>query len=307
MSFLRSLILKTAALKPIEHTVRHTRLFRPLVNRFIAGNNTDEAIKIVEELAKNGFHSTLDYLGENTHDNAEATNAKNAYVELLQKICESSYKPYLNISIKLTQCGLDFDADLAEENYRQIAEFANRENIFVRVDMESSKYTDQTLHIVEKVHQQYPNTGTVLQSYLYRTNDDARKMNHQKIPIRIVKGAYLEPPNVAYKSKTNVDEMYLITSKALLEENVYTAIATHDEKIIKELLLFIKQNNIDNDRFEFQMLYGINRTMQEQLKSCGYKVRIYVPYGDQWYPYFVRRLAERPANIGFILKSLFKR
>ena len=333
----RSLILKTSAMKPVERTVRGSRLFRPLVSRFIAGENLEQALEASQALMDKGFMVTLDYLGENTKTEAEALEAKKAFIRMLESIAkvtqaripaspvgagvttDSSQQPSnlatqqpsngaerLNISIKFTQCGLDLGDDEAERNYREVVWTAAEQHNFVRVDMEGSAYTERTIKLVEKVWKDMPNTGTVLQSSLMRTEKDVEHMIEIGMRIRLVKGAYLEPATVAFSSKHKVDEAYLSEAKRLVEHGHYPAIATHDENIIKALESFVKEKGIDRSRFEFQMLYGIRRDLQDRLLKLGYNVRIYVPFGDQWYPYFTRRLAERPANAFFILKSLFK-
>jgi proline dehydrogenase len=317
----RALILRTASLKPVEKTVRRSRLFRPLVSRFIAGDTLDDAIPASEALLAKNLRVTLDYLGENTHREDEALAAKQTYIRMLDRIAlvprvsayssktqdPSSFEAEpLNISIKLTQCGLDLDLDLAERIYREVLEAAARSQNFIRIDMESSEFTQRTIDIVLKVLPDHPNTGLVLQSYLYRTDEDVERMIDLKARVRLCKGAYLEPGSVAYPEKHKVDEAYVRQAKRLLEAGTYPALATHDERIVKDLKLFAAENGIDKSRFEFQMLYGIRRDLQESLVREGYNVRIYVPYGDRWYPYFTRRLAERPANSLFILKTLFK-
>jgi proline dehydrogenase len=318
--FARSLILRTAALRPIEGTVRKSRLFRPLVSRFIAGNDLDEALKACEKLMEKHLMVTLDYLGENTHSVQEAAAATEIFIKMLERLAVTppvlkfasagghtnrAIEP-LNISIKLTQCGLDLGDEVAEANYRKVLEVATKSDNFVRVDMEGSDYTERTMEIVLRAHQDFPQTGTVLQSYLYRTDDDVAKVIEHQLRVRLVKGAYLEPAAVAYPEKEKVDEAFVRQAKELLKHGNYPAIATHDAEIVATLKKFAQEENIAPDRFEFQMLYGIRRDLQEGLQAEGYKVRIYVPFGDQWYPYFTRRLAERPANALFILRSLLK-
>lgn len=307
MSLGRALILKTAAMKPVERLVRRSFLFRPLVRRFIAGDTLEEALPQAEALAQKGLFSTLDYLGENTHSEAEAIAAKKTYIEMLARIAESPRRDDINISIKLTQCGMDQGEEFCERNYREVLEVAREKNIFVRVDMEGSDYTDRTIRMIERVFPDFTNTGTVLQSYLYRTLEDAEKLIALGVRVRIVKGAYLEPESVAYQPKQKVDEMYVEITKLLLQRGNYPAVATHDPKIIDQVKAFATREGISKARFEFQMLYGIRRDLQDSLRAEGYNVRVYIPYGDQWYPYFTRRLAERPANAFFILKSLFRR
>jgi proline dehydrogenase len=302
----RTLILKAAALKPVEKLVRNSFLFRPVVKRFIAGDTLSEALKASELLCEGDLLVTLDYLGENTASKEEALAAIAKYKEMLHEIGKSKHADKINISIKLTQCGLDQGEEFAEANYREVLEVAAQYNNFVRIDMEASEYTERTVAMIERVFPTQPNTGTVLQSYLYRAMDDVRRMIKLGARVRVVKGAYLEPAEVAHPDKADVDRVYLEMSEALLKEGNYPAIATHDEKIINHVRTFAEKNNIGKERFEFQMLYGIRRDLQDSLRKEGYNVRVYVPYGDQWYPYFTRRLAERPANALFILKSLFK-
>lgn len=313
----RALILRTAALPPVERAVRRSRLFRPLVHRFIAGDTLEEAIQASQNLLSKGLKVTLDILGENTSSETEANKAKATYIEMLERIAQvpdvqkyaaggvEGYEP-LNMSIKLTQCGLDLGDDFAEKNLREVLAVAAKAKNFVRVDMEGSEYTERTVRLMEKVMAECENTGTVLQSYLYRTDDDVDLMVKLKKRTRLVKGAYLEPASVAYPEKAKVDEAYVRQAKKLIDGAPYPAIGTHDEAIINEIKRYVAEKNIDKASFEFQMLYGIRRDLQEQLVKEGFNVRIYVPFGDAWYPYFSRRLAERPANATFILKSLFK-
>ena len=301
----RTLILKTAALKPVETLVRKSFFFRPLVSRFIAGDTLAEAMEASSKLIEKGLSVTLDYLGENTHSEAEALDAKAKYCEMLDVIQKSSHPDKINISIKLTQCGLDQGLDFAEKNYRDVLIAA--QNIFVRIDMEASEYTERTVDMVSKVFRDHSNTGTVLQSYLRRSISDTEHMIQLGARVRVVKGAYLEPASVAFESKAEVDRKYVEMAKMLIERGNYPAIATHDEAIIDEVKKFASEKGIAKERFEFQMLYGIRRDLQDKLHAEGYPVRVYVPYGDMWYPYFTRRLAERPANGLFILKSLFKK
>jgi proline dehydrogenase len=316
MSLARAFILKSAALSPVEKLVKKSFLFKPLVSRFIAGDGLEESIKASEEILRNGQRITLDYLGENTHNEAEALASCKIYADMLDRIDQVSHvqswrgnkvgKEPLNISIKLTQCGLDQGIDFAEANYRQVVKHAAEEENFVRIDMESSEYTQRTIDIVSRVFSEFPNTGTVLQSYLHRNDDDVDFMIEKGIRTRLVKGAYLEPASIAFPEKSKVDEKYVEQAKRLLKGGNYPAIATQDDKIIEELRKFVTENNIPKDGFEFQMLLGIRRDLQNGLVKEGFNVRVYVPFGDQWYPYFTRRLAERPANAFFIIKNLFK-
>lgn len=302
----RSLILRTSAMKPVEKLVRNSFMFRGLVKRFIAGDNLDQALVVAEDLVARGFHTSLDYLGENTKTEAEALAAKATYIQMLQRIAASPCAPRTNISIKLTQCGLDLGDDYAIENYREVLREAEKLGNFVRVDMEASEYTERTIQIMGRVWEDHKNTGTVLQTYLYRTPDDVELMIRLGMRTRLVKGAYLEPATVAHPEKSKVDDAYITLGKRMLEAANYPAFATQDEKIISALTVHAQEKGISQDKFEFQMLYGIRRDLQDRLKDQGYNVRVYIPFGDMWYPYFTRRLAERPANALFIAKSLFK-
>jgi proline dehydrogenase len=303
----------------VERTVRRSRLFRPLVGRFIAGETLPEALDASRALLQKNLLVTLDCLGENTTSIAEAAATRETYIEMLRQISTvdavKRYRPSkpdafraepLNISVKLTQCGLDLGDDVAEDNYRAVLTVAAESHNFVRVDMEGSAYTQQTIDMVLNMRSEFENTGTVLQSYLYRTDEDLERMIEGKVRIRLVKGAYLEPATVAYPEKSKVDEAFIRHSKRLMKDGFYPGIATHDERIISELLNYAAQESIEKSRFEFQMLYGIRRDLQESLRKEGHNIRVYVPYGDKWYPYFTRRLAERPANTLFIIRTLFK-
>jgi proline dehydrogenase len=304
----RSLIIKTSSLPPIEKMVRRSGLFRPLVKRFIAGDTLDEALLVSQDLVRRGFKVSLDNLGENTKSEAEANQAKATYMEMLRRIAElpESKGEKINISIKLTQCGLDLGEHVAENNLREVLDVAKSHDNFVRVDMEASAYTERTMSIMCRVLLDYYNTGTVLQSYLYRTPEDLERLVALKSRVRLVKGAYLEPPSVAFPEKKKVDEAYVTLAERMLDASPYPAIATHDEAIIAKIESYAADRGTERNQFEFQMLYGIRRDLQEKLIRDGYNVRVYVPFGNAWYPYFTRRLAERPANTGFILKSLFK-
>jgi len=302
----RSLILRTSAMKPVEKLVRNSFMFRGLVKRFIAGDNLDQALGVAEDLVARGFHTSLDYLGENTKTQEEALAAKTTYIQMLQRIAASPCAPRTNISIKLTQCGLDLGDAYATENLRDVLREAEKVGNFVRVDMEASEYTERTIQIMGRIWEDHKNTGTVLQTYLYRTPDDVELMIRLGMRTRLVKGAYLEPATVAHPEKSKVDDAYVTLGKRMLEAANYPAFATQDEKIISALTVHAQEKGIPQDKFEFQMLYGIRRDLQDRLKDQGYNVRVYIPFGDMWYPYFTRRLAERPANALFIAKSLFK-
>lgn len=326
MSLARTIVLKTSGLAPVKSLVRKSFLFRPLVRRFIAGDTLEEALAATEPLLAKGLKVSLDYLGENTASEQEALDAKATYIRMLDTISNvplvqkwnskhshaenlhrsgDGIEP-LNISIKLTQCGLDQGIEFAEKNLRDVLQAASQRSNFVRVDMEASEYTERTMDMIERVFKDYKNTGTVLQTYLYRTPEDVERVILWGARVRLVKGAYLEPATVAFPEKSKVDDAYITLGKRLLDAGTYPAFASQDEKIIRILCDYAKEKNIDKTKFEFQMLYGIRRDLQDSLHAEGYNVRVYVPFGDAWYPYFTRRLAERPANTLFIVKSLFK-
>lgn len=311
----RQIILRSAALPFVEKIVRRSRLFRPVVHRFIAGDTLEEAMTAAETLLAKGYNISLDLLGENTSSREESNRAADAYITMLQRIGDqktsaTNYREgeveKVNISIKLTQCGFDQGDDFAEGNFRRVLEVAKGLGSFVRVDMEGTPYTSRTLDTIERVYPDFPNTGTVLQSYLRRTDQDLTRMMALGCRLRLVKGAYLEPPDLAFPDKPTVDSEYVRLAKRMLDEANYPAFATQDERMIEAILAYATEKQIDKKRFEFQMLYGIRRDLQERLLKDGYRVRIYIPFGDSWYPYFTRRLAERPANLFFILKAMVK-
>jgi proline dehydrogenase len=270
--------------------------------RFIAGETAAEAIAAARGVERHGLLHTLDYLGEGVASLTEADAATRAYLGIVSEIKASGIEG--NLSLKLTQLGLDVDRASAVDNLRKILERA--EGFFVRIDMESSHYTDVTLEIVETLwHHGYHRIGVVLQSDLYRTEQDVRRMLALGVRIRLVKGAYKEPKAVAYQDKADVDAAYARLIDVLLTEGTYPAIATHDPVMIERTKRAAAAHSIGADRFEFQMLYGIRRDVQTALVRAGYRVRVYIPFGRQWFPYFMRRLGERPANVGFVLRGIF--
>lgn len=307
MGLSRTLILTASSWRWVEALVQRSFLFRPVVRRFIAGVTLDEAMAQAESLVSRGFLVSLDCLGENTTTQDGAKESRDLYLQLLDRIRESPHRDFINISIKLTQCGLDLGDEIAEEHYRTLLQAAQPANTFVRVDMESSAYTKRTIRMLDRVWTTYKNTGTVLQSYLKRSPADVEHMIAIGARVRLVKGAYLEPESVAFQSKADVDRAFEQLGRRLLDKGVYPALATHDERLIKKLKRYAQEQGIGKDRFEWQMLFGIRRDVQESLLREGYSVRVYVPFGPSWYPYFTRRLAERPANVWFIFKALFQR
>jgi len=271
--------------------------------RFIAGEAIEEAVECVKDLPGKGLLLTLDYLGESVSSAAAASAAAADYVQIIDAIVKSGVER--NISLKLTQLGLDVDRATAVDNMRRILEPADANGFFVRIDMENSPYTDATLDILDTLWRQgHHNVGTVIQSYLKRSADDIRRLNALGARVRLVKGAYKEPKNVAYQKKSEVDAGFIELMRLLLDEGSYPAIATHDTNMIDATKAYARSKGYANDRFEFQMLYGIRRDLQTALVKEGYRVRVYVPFGKQWYPYFMRRLGERPANVAFVLKGI---
>lgn len=271
--------------------------------RFIAGETVEEAVTCVQELRHRGLLLTLDYLGESVSSAAAAAAAAADYVKIIDAIVASGIER--NISLKLTQLGLDVDRATAVDNMRRILEPADANGFFVRIDMENSPYTDATLLIFETLWQQgHRQIGTVIQSYMKRSEADIRRLNALGARVRLVKGAYKEPKEVAYQKKSEVDAAFVDLMRLLLDEGSYPAIATHDPDMIDATKAHAKSKGYANDRFEFQMLYGIRRDLQAALVKEGYRVRVYVPFGKQWYPYFMRRLGERPANVAFVLRGI---
>jgi proline dehydrogenase len=307
---LRHLILSTAGRPGVERFVRNSRLTRRVVRRFIAGETADAALAAAESLRAQGFRVTLDLLGEHVTDGETADKATDEYARLLEAIAESplhgGFMPEnVNVSVKLTQLGLLQDEAQATQRLRRIVSIAAQTRNFVRVDMEDSACTEATLRAVKQVHCDYRgHVGTVLQSMLRRTEADLEEMIREGIRIRLVKGAYAEPPEVAYQAKRDVDAAFLRCGYRLLADGIFPAFGTHDLRLIESLISHATTEGVGRSRFEFQLLYGIRRDVQQNLLRRGYLVRVYVPYGERWYPYFTRRLAERPANLLFFLRSL---
>jgi proline dehydrogenase len=282
------------------------RTFKKLTTRFVAGEKLDEVVPIIRELNAENCTASFDHLNESVENPAEAENEVTEYLNILAAIDEQRIRS--NVSIKLTQFGLVLDPELAYRNARQIVVEAQRRGNFVRVDMEDSKVTQATIDIFKRLRAEFGlnDVGIVLQSYLYRTFEDAQELVKLPARIRICKGAYNEPPEVAFPEKKDVDANYIKVMQLLLSSGVYHGIATHDPKMIDATIDFAMREGIGKEKYEFQMLYGVRRDLQRQLSRDGFNMRIYVPYGKHWYPYFMRRLAERPANIWFVMKNLAK-
>ncbi|MFC7439798.1 proline dehydrogenase family protein [Laceyella putida] len=275
-------------------------------SRFVAGETIKSAIETVKRLNEQGIVATLDHLGEFVFSEEEAIESADYCIRTLEAIAESGVNS--NLSLKMTQLGLDISKELCMKNMRRILDCAKRLNNFVRIDMEDYAHNEVTMDIFKELRTEYGETvGLVVQAYLYKVERDIDELNQFKPNLRLVKGAYKESPEVAFPNKEDVDRNFIkIIEKHLLYGN-YAAIATHDEKVIEHVKKFVKEHNIPNSQFEFQMLYGIRVQMQQELAKEGYTMRVYVPYGNDWYGYFMRRLAERPANVAFVLKSMFKK
>jgi proline dehydrogenase len=273
-------------------------------SRFVAGETIEKAVKVINELNQLGLVVTIDYLGEFVDNEAEANEMANNSITAIKAIGREKLKSEL--SLKMTSMGLDISDEVVMNNMRRILTSAKENNVFVTIDMEDYHRCQKTLDIYKKLKSEFDNVGTVVQSYLYRTVEDIKDLKAFSPNLRMVKGAYKEPAEVAFPDKKDVDENFKKIIKMHLLNGHYTAIATHDEAIIDYTKQFVKENNISNDLFEFQMLYGIRTERQYELVKEGYKMRVYVPYGTDWYGYFMRRLAERPANVAFVLKGMFK-
>lgn len=301
---LKSVLLSLSGNRSLQRFMESNRLGRTLSRRFVAGETLGDAVAAVAALHRDGLRVSLDLLGENTLTLAQADAAAQAALSILDAIAQRGLR--CGISIKLTQFGLDLGEQVALGHLRRVLERAKQVQRFVRVDMEGSAYTEATLRIVEQTHREGYPVGTVLQAYLYRSIDDLRRMTAQGISLRLVKGAYKEPESIAWQQKADVDANYLRMMQALLASGQYHAIATHDERMIEATLACARQLGLAPGRFEFQMLYGIRRDLQMKLRDQGWPVRVYVPFGSEWYPYFMRRLAERPANLLFLLRNLVR-
>lgn len=273
-------------------------------HRFVAGEELDEAISAARVCNDQGMLVSLDYLGENVSTATDAHRARDAYLEVFDRI--ATEKLNANVSCKLTQLGLEVSPEFCEGQVLSIVERASSYDNFLRVDMEGSAYTERTIDVVRKVRLRSPAIGTVIQAYLYRSEQDIEDLLSLGCRIRLCKGAYKEPPQVAYPKKEEVDANFLKLTRLLLSSGFYHGIATHDPQMIAATIRIAAESNVSKDDFEFQMLYGIRTDLQRRLVGDGYRLRIYIPYGRDWFPYFMRRLAERPANLGFLLRNFFR-
>lgn len=278
---------------------------KTVARRFVAGDTIDETIRVARELNAMGASVSLDYLGESVRNREEARAAADVYIRVLDRMQEDGIRG--NVSLKLTQMGQDVDDGFLRENVARVLDRAREHDRFVRFDMESSAYTQRTLDFLYRLWDEgYHNIGAVIQSYLRRSEDDVRELNRRHISVRLCKGAYKEPESVAYQDKSDVDASFVRLMRMLLEDGRYPGIATHDDAMIDATTAFVRDRAIPTSAYEFQMLYGVRRDLQRKLISGGYDLRVYVPFGAAWYPYFMRRLAERPANVMFVVNSVLR-
>ena len=307
MSVLRSAFIALSRNRTLRNFCENSKFGRGMSSRFVAGMQIGDALRVAADLNRQGFLVTLDSLGESVTSETEAHRAAEIYHQLLNSI--AAQKLNANISVKLTQMGLTLAPPLAAHIAESLAKHSAEVGSFLRIDMEDSSLTQATLDIVCRIHARpelRSSIGIVIQSYLYRSQADIEQLLANNIRVRLCKGAYKEPPEVAFPKKSDVDANYIRLSKMLLESLVYHGLATHDEAMIAAAQAFASDRGIDKSRFEFQMLYGVRRDLQRRLVSEGYNVRVYVPFGSEWFPYFMRRLAERPANVIFLAKNYFR-
>jgi proline dehydrogenase len=302
---LRSTLLKLSESPGFAHWVTSNNSTRSMARRFVAGETLDEAISAARKCNDAGMFASLDYLGENVSTTTDAQRARDAYLEIFERIARERLQA--NVSCKLTQLGLDLSAEFCEGLVLSVVERAAGYDSFLRVDMEGSIYTERTIELVKRIRARNPAIGTVIQAYLYRSERDIQDLLGYGCRVRLCKGAYKESADVAFERKRDVDANYVRLMQMLLPSGFYHAIATHDPHMIAETIRCAAAKQIPKDDFEFQMLYGIRTDLQRRLVSGGYRVRIYIPYGRDWFPYFMRRLAERPANIGFLLRNFFRK
>ena len=301
---LRALLLELAKSSRLRRWITSNSATRRMASRFVPGEELAPAIEAVRASNRAGMSASLDHLGENVVTRDDAERARASYTEALERIAADGVDA--NVSLKLTHLGLDLGEDFCAEQLRIVVGRAGELANFVRVDMEGSAYTERTLRMVHQARAESAAVGTVIQAYLYRSEEDIRALLGIGCRIRLVKGAYKEPSRIAFRSKKDVDANFIKLMKILLPSGIYHALATHDPKMIEAAIRFAAEQNITKDKFEFQMLYGIRTDLQQQLVRQGYRVRVYIPFGKDWFPYFMRRLAERPANLIFFAKNFFR-
>jgi proline dehydrogenase len=299
---MRSLLLKLSESKRLAPFIMSNGVSRRVARRFVAGETLEDAIAAARALNKAGRSASLDLLGENVSDEAGARSAADGYLAMFDRIARE--KLDANVSLKLTQLGLDLSETLCQELVERIVGHATGLGNFVRIDMEGSAYTQRTVELTKRVRAKYPGVGTVMQAYLFRAEQDVKDLLSVGCRLRLCKGAYKEPPDIAFPAKADVDANYVKLMQLILPSEIYHGIATHDPAMIQATKDFVRDKNIGRERFEFQMLYGIRTDLQQQLVREGYRLRIYIPFGTDWFPYFMRRLAERPANLAFFLRNL---
>jgi proline dehydrogenase len=301
---IRATLLKLSQSKAFAHWVTSNPTTRRMARRFVAGETVDEAIAVARACNEAGMLVSMDYLGENVSTISEAQHSRDAYLQIFERIAHEQL--HANVSCKLTQLGLDLNSDFCEGLLLSIAERAAGYDNFLRVDMEGAIYTQRTIALVKRVRSATPAVGMVIQSYLYRSEGDVNDLLAYGCRIRLCKGAYKEPEDVAYLLKRDVDANYIRLMRMLLPSGFYHGIATHDPRMIAETIRCAAENRISKDDFEFQMLYGVRTDLQRRLVRDGYRLRIYIPYGKDWFPYFMRRLAERPANLAFFARNFLR-
>ncbi|HXZ13906.1 MAG TPA: proline dehydrogenase family protein [Candidatus Sulfotelmatobacter sp.] len=302
---MRALLLYLSESKRLAPWIMHSRLSRRVARRFVAGETLDDAVAAARAVNRAGQSASLDMLGENVTDEAGARRAAAAYVAMFDRIQQE--KLDANVSLKLTQLGLNLGQPLCEELVEKIVEHASSLGNFVRIDMEGSAYTQRTIEIAKHARARHESVGAVIQSYLYRSEKDIQDLLAAGCRIRLCKGAYNEPAEVAFPEKADVDANYVKLMKLLLASGIYHGIATHDPRMVRATKNFAREKQIASGQFEFQMLYGIRTDLQRKLVKQGYRVRVYIPFGTDWFPYFMRRLAERPANLTFFLRAMLPR
>lgn len=306
----RALFVSLSRNRTMKERVMRWGFVWQAASRFVAGETLEDGLRAIRELEALGIRGILDHLGENVESPADAVRATEDYLLALDRLATLGLRPHL--AVKLTHLGLDIGEEFCEGNLQRVIERAAQVGTVVEIDMESSTYTERTLRLYRRLASRYPNTRVAIQAYLYRSQEDVERLIEEGIArIRLCKGAYQEPPHIAYPRKRDVDASYVRLMERLLSaearaRGAYVAIATHDERIIRHALRRIAEGEVPRDAFEFQMLYGIRRDLQVSLARQGYTVRVYVPYGTEWYPYFMRRLGERPANVWFVVRNLLR-
>ncbi len=306
---LRSILISLSESRSLRALAERSALGKRVSSRFVAGTQIEDALRITQSLNASGLSVSVDNLGENVTSAGEALHSVGLYKQLLSEMASKGMNA--NVSLKLTHMGLDVDPELAYENVRELVAqaAASSPKNFVRVDMEGSAYTQRTLDLVRELHRKPENrgcVGAVIQSYMRRAEADVADLVNQGIRVRLCKGAYKEPSDIAFQAKSEVDASYIRLMKMLLKSGTYHGLATHDENMIRAAQSFAVRENVPRESFEFQMLYGIRRDLQQALVREGWRMRVYVPFGTEWYPYLMRRLAERPANLRFVAKNIFR-